>query len=293
MRDRLHRLAWAGFSRLPLSYRRKILYRRRIGRSLSTPPASFTEKIQWRIVNDRRELISRGGDKLAMKLHVQIAAPSVLIPETLWFGEELRSIYHHDFKGEWVLKPITGSGHLEFGRGSMFESGIDLNRVKEWDPESIYRSHGEWAYSQARPGYLIERRIPTANGEPPNDYRFFVFDGTTRLIQVDTPRFNTVKRRFYTPEWSPLDVRQGGKELASVVPAPAALQEMLRAAETIGAPYDFMRVDLYESMDEIYFGELTPYPTGGLAAFDDYQFDLLVGSYWTLPNITRKPRRRK
>lgn len=273
---------WWGFAKLPIEQRRKILYKKWVGHPLPDQPSAFTEKIQWRIIKDRRELIARGGDKLSMKLHASVADPKVLIPETLWFGENLEDIYERDFGVDWVLKPITGSGHNAFGSGSMKASGIDLDTVRAWNAETLSDVHGEWAYSQARPGFLIEKRIETADGESPNDYRFFVFRGEVKMIQIDTPRTSTVYRRFYRPDWTPLEVRQGGKPLADAVHEPSELPLLIEAAGRIGADFDFIRVDLYTALGQIYFGEITPYPTGGLAPFSDPAFDEELGSYWHL-----------
>jgi hypothetical protein len=134
----------------------------------------------------------------------------------------------------------------------------------------------------ARPGFLLEQRIPTPDGESPDDVRCFVFDGVVRVIQVDTPRTDVVQRRFYTPEWEPLEVRQGAKPLAPVMPRPRMLDELIRTAERIGAEFDFIRVDLYLVEDSIYFGEITPYPASGLQPFSDDRFDLQLGRYWKL-----------
>ncbi|QDC15948.1 ATP-grasp fold amidoligase family protein [Rhodococcus ruber] len=276
---------------LPIRQRRKALYRYKMGRPLSDNPRKFTEKIQWRIILDRRELISRGGDKLAMKMHTAVADPEILIPETLWFGTDLDSVYNRDWGTDWVLKPIGGSGHTVFGAGSLRESGVDLEAVRRWKVDAQPRLYGEWAYKHARPGYLIEKRIETARGESPNDLRFFVFDGAVRVIQVDSPRTRVVHRRFYTPEWVPLDVNQGrGKVLADPVPAPEKLSDMIKHASRIGAGFDFIRVDLYEALGKIYFGEITPYPAGGTDPYTDVSFDEQLGSYWTLPV---NPRRRR
>lgn len=282
MHPLLQPIFWRAFQALPVEQRRRILYKKWIGHPLPKEPTTFTEKIQWRIIRDRRELIARGGDKISMKNHAHTADPSIAIPRTLWFGEDLTTVYDRHWGTDWVLKPTTGSGHAAFGSGSLKDAGIDITDVTGWNEDTLAKVHGEWAYSQARPGYLIEERIPTANGESPHDIRFFVFDGKVQVIQVDSPRSQQVHRRFYTPEWVPLDVNQGGKILAEPQPAPETLALMLDHAARIGADFDFIRVDLYEALGKVWFGEITPYPTGGLDPFTDPAFDALLGSYWDL-----------
>lgn len=268
---------------VPLALRRQAFYLYRHHRFFSWTPRTFTEKIQWRLLHDRRELFAVGGDKLAMKEHVAGLGLDLAIPRTLWHGEDLRAVQDRDWGCAWVLKPVTGSGYSAFGSGSLRGSGTDLDAVARWRPDDAHRVYGEWHYSRSRPGYLLEERIPTRDGASPNDYRFFVFDGRVHVVQVDTPRVEKVQRRFYTRDWTPLDVRQAGADLAAPVPPPATLERMVGLAERIGAEWDFVRVDLYDADGTIWFGELTPAPTGGLAPFDPPEFDRQLGELWALP----------
>lgn len=283
MRTGLKRTAKQGLRFLPLKLRRNALFLLRQGRLLPRQPQTFSEKIQWRILYDRRPLIAVGGDKIEMKEHAKRSSPRVLIPETLWNGIDLVEVYEKDWGCEWVLKPISGSGYALFGSGSLASSGVDLTEIAKWRYADSFTLYGEWAYGQARPGYLIERRIETDTGLSPNDVRLFVFNGRVKILQIDSPRINEVRRRFYTPEWEALPFQQGGKRLADVQPRPDLLDEMISIAEEIGRQYDFIRVDLYETQGKLYFGEITPYPTGGLGKYNDVAFDRVLGDYWELP----------
>ena len=276
-------LARQAVSRIPLGLRRQVFYFYRHHRFFSRTPRTFTEKIQWRLLHDRRDLFAVGGDKIAMKEYGAQLGPDLEIPRTLWQGEDLHAVQDDDWGCAWVLKPVTGSGYALFGAGSLRDSGIDLNEVERWRADDAHRVYGEWHYSRSRPGYLIEQRIPTRDGASPDDYRFFVFDGRVEVVQIDTPRVAKVQRRFYTRDWTPLDVRQAGADLAAPVPAPPTLDRMVELAERIGAEWDFVRVDFYDADGTIWFGELTPCPTGGLAPYDPPEFDRELGRLWRLP----------
>lgn len=269
---------------VPIPIKRQVLYFRQFNRLIPRKPVTFLDKIQWRILHDRRELIAIGGDKIAMKEYAARKS-SVRIPETLWSGPDMTPILDRDWGCDWVFKPREGSGYVAFGSGSLRESGVTPESISGWRHMDHYRVQGVWGYGQAEPGFLLERKIPTPDGESPNDLRFFVFDGVVRLVQIDTPRFSQVQRRFYSPDWVPYEVTQGGKTLGAVMPRPDRLDEMLRVASEIGADYDFVRVDLYDAPDGIFFGELTPYPTGGMGKFSDSSFDRMLGDWWTLPPL--------
>jgi hypothetical protein len=71
------------------------------------------------------------------------------------------------------------------------------------------------------------------------------------------------------------------------VPPPRHLDRMLKAAAALGAPTDFVRVDLYECGDRVIFGELTNYPGAGRERFLDPTLDARLGQWWHVPKRYR------
>jgi hypothetical protein len=55
---------------------------------------------------------------------------------------------------------------------------------------------------------------------------------------------------------------------------------MLRYAEILGGGLEFVRVDLYDTPDRVYFGEITTTPVGGRLPFDSLEFDRYLGDLW-------------
>jgi hypothetical protein len=51
----------------------------------------------------------------------------------------------------------------------------------------------------------------------------------------------------------------------------------------MAAGFDFLRVDVFVEKGEVYLGEVTPYPVGGLEPFHPRQADLEIGAAWSLP----------
>jgi len=58
---------------------------------------------------------------------------------------------------------------------------------------------------------------------------------------------------------------------------PSNYKEMIRVAESLAAGFDFIRVDLYNIENKIFFGELTPYPGGVNTKFLPVSQDYLLG----------------
>lgn len=244
-------------------------------------PATFSDKVNWRILNDRRSLLEWTCDKLAMKEHAHSAA--VRVPRTIWSGTDLRELAGTDLPDHWVLKPNHRSGLVHFGHGKPDTPGL-LAITAGWMRPDEARDGGQWAYSRARPLFLAEEVIGTP-GSPPPDYKFFVFDGEPAIVQVDTGRHDRHIRRLYRPDWTPLSVRYGPFPLSPATAPPAGLDRMLAAARDLASGFDCIRIDLYDIDGEVFLGEFTPYPAGGFDRFIPASFDSELGANWKLPGI--------
>jgi hypothetical protein len=272
--------------RLPLGARRRALFacfNRRAPRF--SDPVSFNDKVNWRILHDRRPLLEWTCDKLAMKDRAAAVA-GLRIPATLWAGTDLRELASVALTEHWVLKPNHRSNLIHFGQGRADPESL-RGLTAGWLRPMQSADLGEWAYSKARPLLLAEEVIGKP-GSPPPDYKFFVFNGDVAAIQVDTGRHSVHRRRLYLPDWTPLEVISAHHELADTEPAPPGLDRMLRAAAKLGTDFDFIRADLYDCVGEVWFGEVTPYPGGGLDRLEPVSFDTDLGSCWKLPELAHE-----
>lgn len=282
----IHPMVLLGIYKLPMGARRRALFacfNRRLPNVRN--PATFNDKVNWRILNDRRPLLEWTCDKLAMKDRAN-DVDGLHIPRTFWAGTDLRELGATRLPGHWVFKPNHRCGLVHFGRGQ--PDIAHLSAIAEtWLRSPLWTDLGEWAYSRARPMLLLEELIG-APGSPPRDYKFFVFGGKVEAIQVDADRHSGHRRRIYLPDWSPLEVISGTYELAPPESAPANLDRMITIAERLGSEFDFIRVDLYNIEGRIFFGEFSPYPGSGLDRFVPAEFDTELGAWWSLPHLAAR-----
>ena len=62
---------------------------------------------------------------------------------------------------------------------------------------------------------------------------------------------------------------------------PKNIKKMINIAEKLSKIFEFIRVDLYEINDKIYFGELTFLPEAGINLnIKPEKYNKLIGSYW-------------
>lgn len=245
-------------------------------------PATFNDKINWRILNDRRPLLEWTCDKLAMKEHVG-EVTGLRAPRTLWVGTSVQDLEDAELPEHWVLKPNHRSGKIFFGHGRPDIASLTTITSK-WFHAFESDNLREWAYSKAQPILLAEELLGVP-GSPPPDYKFLVFDGQVAAVQVIVDRYSRPRSRTYRPDWSPLEVCMANGTLAPVGPPPANLEGMLAVAREIGRPFDFIRVDLYSIEGATVFGEVTPYPVSGMGRFFPRSFDVELGARWELPSV--------
>lgn len=248
-------------------------------------PQSFTELLQERMIRERSDDLAWTCDKLRMKAYAAATTDFLSVPNTYWYGVDLNELHNIELPPHWVLKPNHRSQAVYFGTDTPDPGQLTIV-TKGWLKTYERAYLGEWAYSTAQHCFLVEESL--GGTQVLNDYKFYVFGGVPRLIHVDSSRFSRYQgRRFYTPSWTALEYTSAFP-LGPIQAAPKFLDQMLAAASDLGRQFDFMRIDLYETEDRVFFGELTPYPGGGIHPFDPTDVDYELGSYWLAARRRRK-----
>ncbi|MGY2126975.1 ATP-grasp fold amidoligase family protein [Blastococcus sp. SYSU DS0617] len=247
-------------------------------------PRTFSEKVVWRALYDRDPALAWTCDKLAMKERVQRLDPLIEPVPTLWSGTDVGELADVDMPERWVVKPNHTSGAVYIGKGSPDVVLLEALTADWLSKFGEHESHylGEWPYSLARRLLIAEPWIGDPKGdEVPDDYKFFVFGGVPRMIQVHKGRGADHRQYHYLPDWTPAPVTTAVSD-SSPLEVPTRLDEMLRQAAVIGRQFDFMRVDFYQVGERVYFGEVTPFPASGLRRFFPTSFDYKLGGYWKI-----------
>lgn len=282
MHDLLYSLHCRVARALPLTLRRHYLHLMEFRRPADlTTPRTFNEKTTWRILHDRRRMIVDACDKLRMKEMARERVPGseLRIPRTFWSGTDLADAPDLDDVGPWVLKSNNGCGEIVFGPTPLAPL---RDTAAGWLTSDCWTVYGEWGYSEVVPRLFIEERIPSESPVP-TDYKVFVYDGVPSHIQVNSGRFSGDEHlTWYDTDWNRIDVRRKDFPQADE-PRPAPLARMLDIAARLGQGWDFIRIDLYVTGDDVWMGEYSPYHCGGLFRFDPPEADLEYGRRWTLP----------
>ena len=267
-------------------------YLRKHGRFLRVfAPRRYNEKIQWRKLFDFNPVYACLSDKFALRDFIVKRIGSEYLVPVLWLGEDVEAIPFDDLTQPFVIKCTHGNAMNVFVDDP---GGVDRSLTKAQLRLWLARDHGralvEPGHISLPPRIMVEPMLRDADGRPPTEYKFFMFDGCAALVAV---RLNinhfTHSNLFVTPEWTRTPIKFDMPRFSGEMPPrPAFYDEMLSLAERIGAGFDHIRVDFLASGNRFFAGEVSLYPQSGMVPMDPDSYDLWLGEHWRLES----PRRR-
>jgi TupA-like ATPgrasp len=246
-----------------------------------TSPTTFNEHIFVRMFFAPLRMPSLA-DKLAAKDHVRLRVGAEFTPDVVWVGENVSELFEAQFwAGRYVLKANHGCNWNLFLDlpGELRTKRDEIMRASQWLTCRYGYQWGEWFYSTFRPKLFLEEFVNFNGMQPPDDYKFFCFNGKAVVIEVDVDRLTRLRSAFYTPDWKHIPVAYRHPPIEC--PRPHNLEEMIRAAEAIAEGLEFVRVDLYsDRKSKIKFGEMTFAPGAAISRFSDVEFDRWLGNHF-------------
>ena len=280
-RSRLGELAWRT--------RRKL-------RFLLRDPVTLNEKIQYRMVFDRRPILTQFVDKYAMREFVERRIGDGHLPTLYGVAEAVHDIDWEGLPTRFALKATHGCGATilvdDRADPDIGLPDVDPRRpwgvtvrvhprhvigtehceslINAWLSSNYWRYHGitEWAYKNVPPRIIFEELLDPGDGSTPLDHKLWCFNGEVVFLTVDD-RNGTKRRSVHLADWTHVPgagiaMQDLGVVSSEDVPMkPQNLERLTAIAKRLADGMDFVRVDLYNVKQRIVVGELTVYPTGG------------------------------
>jgi hypothetical protein len=249
----------------------------RLPRRPSATNAAINDWIFHRMISNRwTPLERRCVDKQYAKA-IAASASNVKVPRTVDVYPLEKNARADDFVA-WlkphigkrlVAKPTHGSGTVLFLDRDTSDRQIraflsDANR-------NFFYAIRETQYLALERKILLEENISDTGAI--NDYKFFCVNGHVLYCQVDVDRFTDHKRAICTvPEFTVIPVRTKFLEIPDSVARPRHFDEMVRLASELSQEFSFVRIDLYDADDGVYFGEYTLTPGAACDNFSNAEF---------------------
>ncbi len=246
-------------------------------------PGTFNEKINWVKLYRRDERMALLTDKYLVRGWVKkTIGEEYVIP--------MYDVYNtiEEFKAALPTLPDCFVAKLTNGGGGKEvilctdKKEIDweekYSRMKRWIEYKPYYRSGEWQYKNLKSRIMCEKMVDI----DANDFKLFCFGGKVVMIQVDLSRFSGHKQQFFDLDWNLLPIRYVAGAGDEIYPRPDNLKDLIMIAEKLAAEFEFVRVDLYNVRNKIYFGEMTFTPNNGMARFQPEEGDKKLGELWKL-----------
>lgn len=268
------------------------LYKLRTGKKLNLKnPQTFSEKLQWLKLHNRKPEYAKMVDKIEAKKYVaEVLGTEENIIPTLGVWDNPEDIDFDILPNQFVIKCNHNSGGLFVCRDKSKVTPAKWKQIVDGLKRSLkynyYWYTREWPYKDVKRRIFVEKYMCEKMSISGNliDYKWFCFNGTPKYCQVISGR-NTklcidffdskwIHQEFHEPRLYPFAEEQPTK--------PSKLNEMIQLATKLSKGHPFIRVDFYEINEKVYFGELTFFPTDGMGLFEPEKYDMIFGDYINL-----------
>lgn len=257
-------------------------------------PRLFSEKIFHRM-RYPRPVYSYLADKVAVRRYIAATVGEQYLVPVYLVCEEVCADTFQRLPASFVMKANHSAGQVRIVQGKERENPEALARLAgEWLASNFATRYREKHYQAIRPKILFEKAL-LSDGLPPDDYKCNVFnpgDGAEPFVFIQhmRGRRECPTQDIYLADWrvAPF-VRLGKTTSATPVPRPPLLDEMLRIAKALAAPFGYLRVDFYLYQGRLYVGELTLTPAAGAYRFDPAEWDERLGEKFGWPERVTLP----
>lgn len=275
---------YAAMHVVPEEWYLKRKFKKQVGYPLNLDnPRTFNEKLQWLKLRDHNPLYTKMVDKYEAKKYVaELIGEEYIIP-TLGLWNHFDEIAFDTLPNQFVLKCTHDSGSIVICKD---KNTFDKQAAKKKLERGLrynyyYRGGFEWPYKNVKPRIIAEKYMVDESQTELKDYKIMCFNGQAKCSFVCTGRGSSQGLRvtFYDSAWQKMPFsRHYPIELEPVV-KPHNYEKMMYLAEKISAHLKFARIDFYEVIDKIYFGEITFFPGSGYEEFEPCYWDGIIGDW--------------
>lgn len=259
-------------------------FRDKMGYSLDLKnPKTLNEKINWLKLYDRKDLHTTVSDKYRVRSYIENKIGAKYLIPLIYQTENPNNIKAENIpSNSFIIKTNhDSSGGIIVREKSSVNWNEARKRLKKLLKENYFYSSREWQYKNIKPCIIVEQLLTYNDGSIPDDYKFHCFNGNLVFIQVDLDRHSDHKRNLYDSEWNFIPCvwkYKNGKAMKK----PLLFDKMKELVEIIAKDFIYVRVDLYNVENDIYFGELTFHSESGHGKFNPEEYDLKFGNLLNL-----------
>lgn len=259
----------------------KIVYKIKTGNFLNLRnPKLFTEKLNWLKLNDIHSEYTQLVDKIAVRDYIKSVLGEDICFPMLGQWEHYNQIDFSKLPKTFVLKCNHDSGSVKIIKD---KDEIDHNELERFFESRIkqnpYNIGREYPYKNVKPMILAEKNMVVNGQSDINDYKFFCFNGEPKIMFVATERSSDCKFDFYDMDFNHLDITNIHPQSSNKISKPKCFEEMKNIVTRLSCGMKFVRIDLYEIDNKVYFGEFTFFHAGGFWKMNPEEWEVKLGDW--------------
>ena len=222
-------------------------------------PVTFNQKLQWLKIHDHNPVYTQLVDKI---------------------------------KAKEIVGSIIGNEHIVPMYGSWDKAEVDSflstsGKSFHTDARQVNFAHRLWISTTNKWGSNAEE---TGTRIQAKDYKFYCFNGEPKFLYVGQGLTcdHSLKIDYFDLDWNIMPFYRTDYDRLGSVTKPQQLEQMIEIATKLSEGFPFVRIDLFEIDDVVYFSEFSPCPASGYMPFVPNEYDRIVGSWLKLQEYDKK-----
>lgn len=235
-------------------------------------PQTFNEKLQWLKLYDRNPEYTIMVDKYKVRDYIKEKIGEEYLIPLIGVWDNPDDIDFDALPDKFVLKCNHNSGLGMCICKDKTKLNIEnvKSELKKGLAQDYYLTGREWPYKNVPRKIIAEKYMTdTSDSSDFTDYKFFCFNGYVDCVMVCLERSSgDTKFYFFDRNWNLKRLNTRGKNAPDgfTISKPSQMDKMFEIAAKLSKGLPFVRIDLYQSNDHIYFGEITFFPDSGFDA---------------------------
>ncbi|MES2981267.1 MAG: ATP-grasp fold amidoligase family protein [Verrucomicrobiota bacterium] len=240
-------------------------------------PLSLSQKLMWIKLHHRLDDLSPYVDKLKARDFVSKTIGEAYLIPLLGVFDSFDEIDFDTLPNQFVMKASHGcKWNIIVKDKNNFNKQQAEMKFNRWLKMTYGTVSGETCYRPLKGKILIEKYLEEESGYL-TDFKFYCCNGQPLGLHVDFDRFGQPTYRVYDTQWQELLKSKPSLPVPPILAKPSNFDDMLELCRKLSAGFSYVRVDLYNLNNQIYFGELTFTPGDGRAVFNPVWADYFFG----------------
>ena len=227
-------------------------------------PQNISEIILANVLRGYYDKYAPLEDKILVRDYIRDKGLERILLEHYFTWDNAEDIKLELLPDKFVLKTNNGAS----GKNIFIcrdKSAFDIEAAKLALGKALRKKNlFEKQYNLIDPKIICEELVDTGSNAWPTDYKFTCIHGNIVDIFIGTEREKGVRFCTKNMNWETLPYTKEAYLPNQEPKKPSTLKEMVEIAKILSKDFPFVRVDLYEYHNQVFFSELTFTPWGGL-----------------------------